>query len=119
MSLSGFELSCRVAPDWDLWRTLYRLSYSAGLTYNSDENKTDARADDQLDEGPAEEGVEDAVALPEHLDDLVAVLDVLLLHRVHVLPVQRFFDQQLVEGVHPLLRLEETEIARKGHLLWL
>ena len=30
-SLSGFELMSvrRVAPDWDLWRTLYRLSYSA------------------------------------------------------------------------------------------
>ena len=31
MSLLGFEavaVSCRVAPDWNLWRTFYRLSYS-------------------------------------------------------------------------------------------
>jgi hypothetical protein len=55
----------------------------------------------------------DSVALPEHLDDLVAVLDVLLLHGLHVLAVQRFFDQQLIERVHSFFNLEKAEKVKQ------
>jgi hypothetical protein len=55
----------------------------------------------------------DSVTLPEHLYDLVAVLDVLLLHGLHVLAVQRFFDQQLVERIHSFFNLEKAEKVKQ------
>ena len=55
----------------------------------------------------------DSVALPEHLDDLVAVLDVLLLHGLHVLAVQRFFDQQFIERIHSFFNLEKAEKVKQ------
>ena len=73
------------------------------------EHGDEAAAHDDLEEGAAEVGGVAGVGGLEDLHDLVAVLDVVLGEAGHVLGGEGLLDQEVVELVHAVLHLVDSE----------